>query len=62
MNDVTNAILAIVAGVIGLAMLSVLLSRGAQTPAVLKSAGDALATVITAAVNPVSSGVTSFGS
>lgn len=53
MNSALTAVLAIVGGVIGLATLSVLVSRNAQTPAVLGAAGSALSTVIGAAVSPV---------
>lgn len=53
MNSATSAILAIVGGIISLAIISVLVSRQAQTPAVLGAAGGALSTVIGAAVSPV---------
>ncbi len=52
MNGVLNATLAIVSGVIGLAIVSVLMSKRSQTPQVIQSAGGALASVITAATNP----------
>jgi hypothetical protein len=42
--------------VIGLAIVAVLVSKNAQTPTVLSSAGSALAGVITAAVSPVTQG------
>lgn len=53
MEKLTSAILAIVAGAFALAMLSVLVSKSAQTPQVLQSSGSALAAIIAAAVNPV---------
>jgi len=53
MNNAISAILAIVGGVIGLAIVSVLVSKNAQTPQVLGASGNALANVITAAVSPV---------
>lgn len=53
MNNAISAILAIVGGVIGLAIVSVLVSKNAQTPQVLGAGGSALANVITAAVSPV---------
>lgn len=53
MNDAISAMLAIVGGVIGLAIVSVLVSKNAQTPQVLGAGGSALANVITAAVSPV---------
>lgn len=49
-----NGLIAIVAGVIGLAVVAVIVSRNAQTPTVLTSAGSALSSVINAAVQPVS--------
>jgi PRD1 phage membrane DNA delivery len=45
---------AVIASVIGLAIVAVLVSKNAQTPAVLTGAGSALAGVIGAAVGPVS--------
>jgi len=53
MNDAVSATLAIVGGVISLAIISVLVSRQAQTPQVLGAAGSALSGVIGAAVSPV---------
>lgn len=56
----TGAI-AIVGGVIGLAVISVLVSRQAQTPTVLSAAGSALANVVNAAVSPVTGATASTG-
>ncbi len=53
MNDAVSATLAIVGGVITLAIISVLVSKQAQTPAVLGAGGSALSSVIAAAVSPV---------
>lgn len=53
MNDFVSAALAIVAGVLGLSIVSVLVSKNAQTPTVINAAGSALSNVISAAVNPV---------
>jgi len=64
-DGMVTAILAIVGGVIGLAIVSVLVSKQAQTPTVLSSAGGALSGVIAAAVSPVTgtgSGASSGGS
>jgi hypothetical protein len=52
-DAMVTAVLAIVGGVIGLAVVSVLVSKQAQTPTVLSSAGSALSNVISAAVSPV---------
>lgn len=47
-----NAVLAIVSGVIGLAIISVIFSRRAATGDVIRETGGALAGVISAATNP----------
>jgi hypothetical protein len=52
MDKALQAVLAIVSGVIGLAIVSVIFSRRAQTTEVIQSAGGALANIITAATNP----------
>lgn len=52
-DDLLKGILAIVAGVISLATLSVILSKSAQTPAVLGAASSGLANIVGAAVAPV---------
>ena len=48
-----QAILAIVSAIIGLAILSVIISRQSQAPQVITAASGALSRVINAAVNPV---------
>lgn len=53
MNTTISAVLAIVSGIIGLAIISVLVSPKAQTSSVLGASGGALSTVIGAAVSPV---------
>lgn len=50
----TQAAVAIVAGLIGLAIVAVIVSQRAQTSAVIGSAGSALSSVIGAAIAPVS--------
>lgn len=49
-------IISVVGGVISLALVSVLMSKNAQTASVLQGAGSALSGVISAAVSPVSGG------
>lgn len=56
-SDVWEAIATIAAGVIGVAILSVLVSRRAQTPAVLGAAGSAFSNVLSAATGPVTGAV-----
>lgn len=63
MNSIGPGIITIVAGVIGLAIVAVLVSKNAQTSSVLTGAGTALSGVISSAVSPVSGSQTSnFGS
>jgi hypothetical protein len=60
--NVGPSFLAIVGGVLTLAMIAVAVSKNAQTPAVFTGAGQALSSVIAAAVSPVTGGGASFGS
>lgn len=53
MDHALSAALAIVGGVITLAIIAVAVSPNAQTPAVFNSAGGALSNVIKSAVSPV---------
>lgn len=53
MNGITAAALSILGAVIGLAVVSVLVSKNAQTSSVVTATGTALSGVIGAAVNPV---------
>lgn len=53
MNSALSALLAIVGGFITLAIISVVFSSKAATSSVIGSIGSAIATDITAAVNPV---------
>jgi len=56
MNSIGPTFVIVVGGVITLAMIAVVVSKNANTPAVFTGAGSALASVIAAAVAPVSSG------
>lgn len=47
-------VVSVIVGVIGLAVVAVIVSKQAQTPAVITSAGTALSQIIGAAVGPVS--------
>lgn len=53
MQNIGDIILSIVTGIIGLAIVAVIVSNNAQTGSVISSSGSALATVIGAAVAPV---------
>lgn len=61
MDKIGAGFVAIVVGVIGLAMVAVVVSQKAQTSTVLQSGGTALSSIIGAAVAPVS-GSNTFGS
>lgn len=54
MSDALTAGSAILAAIIGLAIVAVLVSKNAQTGTVIGNAGTALSQVIGAAVSPVS--------
>lgn len=56
-----RAVLAIVSSVIGLAIISVILSSRAQTSQVIAAGGNALSSVIGAATGPVTGATTSSG-
>jgi hypothetical protein len=58
MSDAIAALLTIAAGVIGLATIAVLVSNQAQTSSVISSSSTGFASIIGAAVAPVSGGST----
>jgi len=53
MGNIWEPIVTIAAGVIGVAIIAVLVSRNAQTPQVLGAAGSAFSNVLSAATAPV---------
>ena len=59
MNATVSAAVAVIGGIVGLAIVAVLVSQKAQTSGVIQSAGSALSSIIGAAVGPVSGGGTS---
>jgi hypothetical protein len=62
MGSIGPAAVAVIGSVITLAIVAVVVSQRAQTPAVLHAGGSALAGIISAAVGPVASaGPSSFG-
>jgi hypothetical protein len=62
MSDVGPAFIAVIGGIIGLAIVAVIVAQKAQTSQVIQAGGSALASVIGAAVKPVvSSGGNQFG-
>jgi len=54
MNGVVGQIIAVFSMIVGVAILAVLVSKNSQTPAVIKSFGDAFSHSIRAATGPVS--------
>lgn len=54
MSDFGHSLVAVIAAVIGLAIVAVIVSKNAQTPQVLQAGGSALSSLIQAAVQPVS--------
>lgn len=53
MSEGLHALGAVLAAVIGLAIIAVIVSKQAQTPQVLTAGGTALSSVVQAAVSPV---------
>ena len=53
MNDITNAVVTIATAIVGIAILAVLVSKNANTPAVLSAGGSAFAQALSAATAPV---------
>lgn len=63
MGNVGPLIVTVIGGIIGLAVVAVLMSQKAQTSSVISSAGTALSSVIGAAVAPISNSQSNnFGS
>lgn len=61
MNSLWSGIVTIAVAIIGVAIVAVIVSRNAQTPQVISSAGNAFAKALSAATGPVSGGMGSFG-
>jgi hypothetical protein len=61
MGQIGPGIIATIAGIIGLAIVAVIVSQKAQTPQVINAGGSALASVIGAAVSPVTGTANTFG-
>jgi len=61
-DEAVTAIIAIATGAIGITIISVLVSKNAQTPQVLQAAGSAFSGILGAATAPVTGGsALSFG-
>lgn len=55
-HGIMPAIAAIIASIIGLAIIAVIVSKNANTSSVINAGGSALGNVISAAVSPVAGG------
>lgn len=53
MNEFWESMVTILSGIIGVAMVAVIVSRNAQSPAVIQSAGSAFSNALDVAVSPV---------
>jgi hypothetical protein len=56
MNNIGPTFIAVVSGIIGLAIIAVLVAQKAQTSTVVQGVGTALSSIIGAAVSPVTGG------
>ncbi len=54
MDNLINGGVSIAIAIVGVALLAVLVSRNAQTPAVIQASGNAFANALNAATGPVS--------
>lgn len=53
MNQLTEALVTIMTAIIGVAILSVIVSKNAQTPQVLQAFGQSFSNLLSAATGPV---------
>lgn len=56
MDDINKVFIAVIGSILGLATLSVILSKQSNTPGLIQAVGSTLSKVITAAVTPVPAG------
>jgi hypothetical protein len=56
MNSLVSGIITIAVAIVGVAIVATLVSRNAQTPQVISSAGNAFAQALAAATGPVTGG------
>jgi len=60
MNNALGQIVTVLTAIVGVAILATLVSKNAQTPAVIKAAGDAFSGAVRAATGPVSGGFAGY--
>lgn len=56
MNNFMGQLVVVLTGIIGVALVAVLVSKNAQTPQVINSGGNALSNFLAVAVSPVTGG------
>jgi hypothetical protein len=56
-ENLVTALVTIAVAIVSLAMIAVIVSKNAQTPAVIQASGNALGSDIMAAVSPVAGGM-----
>lgn len=61
MSEVWQGVVSIAVAIVGIAIIAVLVSRNAQTPAVIGAASGGFAQDIAAAVSPVTGGLGGIG-
>lgn len=61
MNNTVGQVVTVLTAIVGVALVATLVSKNAQTPAVIKEAGDFFTGAIKAATGPVSGGYSGFG-
>jgi hypothetical protein len=61
MSNIGPTFIAVVGGILTLALVAVVVSQKAQTSSVLTAGGSALSNIIAAAVSPVTGGGNQFG-
>lgn len=57
LQNIGNGLLAIVAGVIAVAIVSVIVGRNSKAPAIIQASGQLLTNVVSAAANPIANPV-----
>lgn len=60
MNTITEALVTIATAIVGLAIVSVLVSKKAQTPAVIQASGSAFGNALAVAESPVTGATTNI--
>jgi len=59
-NEIISGLVTVATAIVGVAIIAVIVSKGAQTPQVLQAGGQAFSTALGAAVSPVTGGGLGF--